>query len=104
VELAVAYGLGITGGSDAHLLRDYGRVLTFAPSDNVEEFLDAVTQHRNFVIGEEKNLLDKGLMSALITPQYLPYLIPSIVIHYEQNVPRVKRFFMRKAGGKEHKP
>ena len=104
VQLAGAYGLGITGGSDAHLLRDYGRVLTYAPSDNVEEFLDSVTHHRNFVIGEEKNLLDKCLMSALITPQYLPYLIPSIVIHYEQNVPRVKRFFMRNPGSKEHKP
>ncbi|MDD1709526.1 MAG: PHP domain-containing protein [Methanoregulaceae archaeon] len=102
VELAGKYQRGLTGGSDAHLLKDYGRVLTFAPDQGVHDFLDAVLKQRNFVIGKEKSLIDKGLMGALITPRYLPYLIPSIAIHYEQNIPRLKRFLMKKAGsGKE---
>lgn len=100
-QMAVKYHRGFTGGTDAHLLQDYGRVLTFASSDTVDEFLDAVTKHRNFVVGKEKSFLGKGLMGALIAPRYIPYLIPSLAIHYEQNLPRLQRFLHRKWGSRK---
>ncbi|HPW11390.1 MAG TPA: histidinol phosphatase, partial [Methanoregulaceae archaeon] len=87
-----------------HLLRDYGGVLTYAYSEDVEEFLDAVIKQQNFVIGRERNLMEKSLMGALIAPRYLPFLIPSIAIHYEQNVPRIKKFFLKKTGRWKNEP
>jgi predicted metal-dependent phosphoesterase TrpH len=96
--MAVKYHRGYTGGTDAHLLQDYGRVLTCASSETVGEFLDAVTKHRNFVVGKEKSLLGKGLMGALIAPRYIPYLLSSLAIHYEQNIPRLQRVLHRKTG------
>jgi len=92
VRMAEKYDRGYTGGTDAHLLHDYGRVLTCALSDTVDGFLDAVIRQQNFVIGREKNLVGKGLMGALIAPRYVPYLFPSLAIHYEQNIPRILRF------------
>lgn len=98
VHMAGMYCLGFTGGTDAHLLYDYGSVLTFAFTDTVEEFLDAVMKHQNYVIGKEKSLLGKGLMGTLIAPRYIPYLFPSLAVHYEQNVPRIRRFLLRQKG------
>lgn len=95
-EMAEKYHLGFTGGTDAHLLQDYGRVLTCTLSETVDEFLDAIIQHRNYVIGKEKSLAGKSLMGALVAPRYLPYLLPSLAIHYEQNIPRIQRLFLRK--------
>ncbi len=98
MHLAERYGLGIVGGSDAHLLYDYGNVLTFSPADSVGEFLDNIRKHRSFVIGKEKNILEKGLMGTAMIGRYLPYTVPSLAIHYEQNLPRVKRFLWRTGG------
>lgn len=95
VRMAEMYHRGFTGGTDAHLLQDYGLVLTCAVAETVDEFLDAVIQHRNFVIGREKSFMGKGLMGALVAPRYIPYLLPSLAIHYEQNVPRLRRFLQR---------
>jgi predicted metal-dependent phosphoesterase TrpH len=92
VLMAERYHRGFTGGTDAHLLKDYGLVLTCAVSETVDEFLDAVIQHRNIVVGKEKSFVEKGLMGALVAPRYIPYLLPSLAIHYEQNVPRLRRF------------
>jgi predicted metal-dependent phosphoesterase TrpH len=100
-QMAEKYHRGFTGGTDAHLLQDYGRVLTCALSDSVDEFLDAVTKHRNFVVGKENSLVGKGLMGALIAPRYVPYLLPSLAIHYEQNIPRLRRYLLRKKGPQE---
>jgi hypothetical protein len=98
MHLAARYYLGIIGGSDAHLLYDYGNVLTFSRAHTVEDFLDAIKKHQNFLIGKEKNIFEKGLMGTAMIARYLPYTIPSLSIHYEQNIPRVKRF-LRRAGG-----
>jgi hypothetical protein len=101
VEMAEKYHRGFTGGTDAHLLQDYGRVLTCAVSETVDEFLDAVTKHRNFVVGKEKSLAGKSLMGALIAPRYIQYLLPSLAIHYEQNMPRLQRFILRMKSSKK---
>jgi hypothetical protein len=98
VQMAEKYDRGYTGGTDAHLLHDYGRVLTCAVSDTVDEFLDAVIRQKNIVVGKEKSLVGKGLMGAMITPRYVPYLFPSLAIHYEQNIPRIRRFLRHTRG------
>lgn len=98
MHLAERYDLGIVGGSDGHLLYDYGNVLTFSVADSVEEFLDNVRNHRTIVVGKEKNIFEKGLMGTAMIGRYLPYTVPSLAIHYEQNIPRVKRFLWRTGG------
>jgi predicted metal-dependent phosphoesterase TrpH len=95
-RLAARHNLGIVGGSDAHLLRDYGTVVTCSRADSVDEFLESILKHHNTVIGSEKDLLGKGLTGAAMIARFLPYTLPSLSIHYEQNLPRLKRFFGRR--------
>jgi len=98
IHLAEHYGLGIVGGTDAHLLSDYGSVLTCARADSGEEFLDRIRKHENIIIGTERNIIRKGLMGTMMITRYLPYTLPSLSIHYEQNLPRLQRFFRRLGG------
>ncbi|NYT07919.1 MAG: hypothetical protein GKC05_06675, partial [Methanomicrobiales archaeon] len=51
-HLAERCNLGIVGGSDAHLLRDYGTVLTCSPADTVGDFLDSIRKHQTTLIGK----------------------------------------------------
>jgi predicted metal-dependent phosphoesterase TrpH len=95
VEIALQRGLPATGGTDGHILPDLAGTVTAAEGDDAGEFLDAVLKKRACVIGREKNFLRKGIMGAAVLPRYIPYTIPSLRIHYEQNLPRVKRFFDR---------
>ncbi len=92
IELAGRYNTGITGGTDGHLLGDLGTVLTCATAGSCGEFLDAIVKTENFIIGQEKSLFGKGIMGSLVLTKYLKYTIPSLAIHYEQNVPRIKNF------------
>ncbi len=98
IHLAEHYGLGIVGGTDAHLVYDYGSVLTCARAGTVSEFLDSIRKHETIIIGTERNIVRKGLMGTMMLTRYLPYTIPSLSIHYEQNLPRLQRLF-RKLGG-----
>ncbi|MDE4908440.1 histidinol phosphatase [Methanogenium marinum] len=92
-EVAKSRGMCITGGTDGHILPDLGHVLTCAHAETTEEFLEAVMQQENCVIGREKNLIEKCVMASAMLPQYLPYTIPSLEVHYRQNIPRVRHFF-----------
>ncbi len=91
-DLAVQLGLGLLGGTDGHTLRDLGNVLTCAESADVEGFLSDTVHRRTFVVGREKNLINKGLTAALLMTRYAPYTVPSLAVHYRQNMPRVRRF------------
>jgi hypothetical protein len=46
-------------------------------------------------MGMEKGPLRKGLMGTVVATKYLRYTIPSMRIHYEQNAPRIARYFTR---------
>lgn len=96
-DLAVRLGLGRVGGTDGHTLRDLGSVLTCGESTDVEGFLSDIVHRRSFVLGREKNLVDKILTAALLITRYAPYAAPSIAVHYRQNVTRVQRFVRGKA-------
>ena len=67
-------------------------MLTCAQAGSCGEFLDAVLKMQNFIIGQEKSLIGKGIMGSLVLTRYLKYTIPSLAIHYEQNAPRIKKF------------
>lgn len=91
-DVAERRGMCCTGGTDGHILSDLGHVLTCAPAETTEEFLEAVIHRTNCVCGREKNILEKGVMASAMLPQYLPYTVPSLVVHYHQNIPRVRHF------------
>jgi hypothetical protein len=53
-------GKSMTGGSDGHLLKHMGRVVTYAPCEpECHLFLDAVKGKRNKVVGKEVDLFRK---------------------------------------------
>ncbi len=96
VAFARAHGLALTGGTDAHLLSEIGRVVTAARADSVEEFLDAVRRGDALVWGREKSVLEKTVQATAVLPRYAPYIGPSLGVHYRQNLPRALRYLRRR--------
>ena len=60
---------GITAGTDAHLLWELGRTLTFAPGTTISEFFEHLLKKNAILMGHEENLLEEGLMA--IEKEYL---------------------------------
>lgn len=54
-----------TGGTDGHMVEELGRVATFAPASDVEEFLDQIKKKSTVVIGEEDRALRKIVITLL---------------------------------------
>jgi predicted metal-dependent phosphoesterase TrpH len=94
-DLAERFLKGRTGGTDGHLLWEMGEVVTVGPSSDLEGFLGDVVERRTKAMGMEKGPLRKGLMGTVVAAKYLRYTIPSMRIHYEQNAPRIARYFTR---------
>jgi hypothetical protein len=90
-KLAGTFDKGITGGTDGHLLRDLGKVVTCTHAEDVDGFLTDILRRRSMVIGREKNIMLKCAMGMVVFTKYIKYTAPSLRIHYEQNLPRVKR-------------
>jgi predicted metal-dependent phosphoesterase TrpH len=99
-ERAVAFArdhtLALTGGTDAHLLGEIGRVVTAARAESVEEFLHAVRRGDALVWGREKSMIEKTVQATAVLPQYAPYVGPSLGVHYRQNLPRALRYLRRR--------
>jgi predicted metal-dependent phosphoesterase TrpH len=55
--LGITLNKSITGGSDAHTLREMGHIVTYAKAKNAREFLDAIRKKQTCVIGRETNIL-----------------------------------------------
>ncbi|MGB9177417.1 MAG: PHP domain-containing protein [Methanoregula sp.] len=89
---AVDHDFPITGGSDAHVLPSVGCVVTGVKADTVEAFLKGVLAKESIVIGSTANPLHKGMTAGVIAWNYIPYTVSSLQVHYEQNVPRMKRY------------
>ncbi len=51
--LAEELGIGMTGGSDAHVAMSIGSVVTCAQTTSIEEFLNAIKKKKTIVIGKE---------------------------------------------------
>lgn len=102
-DIAERRGMCITGGTDGHILPDLGHVLTCAPAETTEEFLEAILHQQNCVYGREKKLVEKCVMASAMLPQYLPYTWPSLQVHYRQNIPRIRHFIDQKHAKNELK-
>jgi predicted metal-dependent phosphoesterase TrpH len=88
-------GTGITAGSDAHLLRSVGTVLTLARAAGIGEFLGCVRNAKVRVAGRGAGPLERGLTAGVIGAKFLPYTIPSLRVHYWQNAPRFRASLRR---------
>jgi len=86
------HDLPITGGSDAHVLPSVGGVITGVKADTVEGFLNGILAKKSIVIGSTANPLHKGMTAGVIAWNYIPYTVSSLQVHYEQNIPRMKRY------------
>lgn len=99
-ERAVSYArrhqLVMTGGSDAHMVRDLGNVVTCASAGTPGEFLEELRRRRNQVIGQESGAAGHILSGSAVLTRYLPYVRPGIRVHLEQNLPAMGRFVHRK--------
>ena len=91
IVFAREHDLALTGGTDAHLLGEIGRVVTAARVESVEEFLDAVRRGDALVWGQEKSMIEKTVQATAVLPQYAPYIGSSLGVHYRQNLPRALR-------------
>lgn len=53
LDLAKKYNKGFTAGSDGHSIYSLGKILTCAKAKNLKEFLDAIKNRKNIIIGNE---------------------------------------------------
>lgn len=96
-DLALTLELGLVAGTDSHILRGLGNVVTCAKAVDVEGFLTEVVHKRSFVVGRETSAIDKSLTAALMMTRYAPFAGSSMAVHYRQNMPRIQRFLSGKA-------
>lgn len=95
MKLAEERNMSFTGGTDGHLLSDAGEVVTCAPEDTLEGFLDAVASRRNVVIGYEKGPLRRIATGVVVMTKHSRYFVPAMAINYQQNAHRVKHYIRR---------
>jgi hypothetical protein len=92
MKLAEERNLSFTGGTDGHTLSEVGGVVTCAPEDTLEGFLDAVASRRNVVIGYEKGTIQKIATGIMVMTKHSRYFLPAMAINYRQNAPRLKHY------------
>ena len=85
------YGLGYTGGTDGHMMRELGNVVTCTEQQGVEGMLNSIKEKTNFIIGKEKSFPYKVEMGTVTMTQYFRYIPSSLRIHYRQNIGRLRR-------------
>lgn len=72
-KLAKEFSKGATGGSDAHIAEQVGKVLTCAKADSRERFLNAIKRRKNMVIGLEDSLLQRIMVHTHLMKYHLKY-------------------------------
>ena len=91
------FGLGYTGGTDGHMMKEVGKVVTCSRESDIDGFLDSIRKRTNFVIGLEKTVTQKIGMGMTTMTRYLPHVPSSLAIHYRQNVGRIRHYFDRRS-------
>ena len=72
-ELVKSYEKATTGGSDAHIAEQIGKVITCAKTDSKEKFLNAIKRKKNMVIGLEDSLLQRIKVHTHLMKYHLKY-------------------------------
>lgn len=89
---AAAHAFCMTGGSDAHTLREVGRAVTTADEPlTPAEFLDAIRHQKTSVTGCERGPADNLLMGTQVMTKYVPYLRSGLAVHLRQGKMRLKK-------------
>ena len=72
-DAAARYGIGMTGGSDGHILEAAGTAVTVAEAADRTQFLDAIAANRTLVIGQEKDIVGKVLTGSTSLVRFLEH-------------------------------
>lgn len=70
------YGLGKIGGSDAHSLVEFGRIITIAQADDMAEFLQKIKKKETFPMGNESQFYRKTISNMNMVRKHLKYAKP----------------------------
>ncbi len=76
--LCERYSLGKTGGSDAHMISEFGKIITIAQSKNIKGFLDSVRKKETLVLGKESRMHKKAMSQMKSARTHLRYARPYI--------------------------
>jgi hypothetical protein len=95
MKLAEQKKMSFTGGTDGHLLFDSGGVVTCAPEDTLDGFLDAVVSRKNVVIGREKSAGQTIANGVVVMTKHSRYFLPAMSINYQQNAHRIRHYIRR---------
>ena len=95
VAHALAQGKAMTGGTDGHLVKDLGGVVACGQAEDATHFLEEVLAHRSTIVGLENGPTRKLATGTHMAVAYAPYVVPSLAMHYRQNVPRLTRALRR---------
>lgn len=91
-QYAAAHNFCMTGGSDAHTIREVGRAVTVHETPcSIAEFLEAVRHQKTSVVGCERGAANNLLMGTQVMTKYVPYLRSGLAMHLRQNSMRLKR-------------
>jgi len=69
--LALNLGKAITAGTDGHYLYELGKVVTYADAHTTEDFLEALHNKENFVIGKELGIIKKATSQGMKIPRQI---------------------------------
>ena len=72
-DAAESYGIGMTGGSDGHILEAVGTAVTAAEACDRTQFLDAIAANKTLVIGQEKDIVGKVLTGSTSLVRFLEH-------------------------------
>ncbi len=88
LEFAQKNNKAITAGSDGHSLTELGRILTYTKEkQDVNNFLESILNHKNFVIGKELMLINKAILHAgtIKYPLKNPFPLIKRSVYYLRN-------------------
>ena len=77
---AVEHCVGLTGGSDGHILEALGTAVTAAEASDRTQFLDAIKLNRTLVIGREKDILGKVKTGSTSLARFLEHAPSAISV------------------------
>lgn len=84
-DYAFLKNMCITGGSDAHVLREYGRAGNIGYINETPlEVLEDIRSKKSDVFGVGRTALQNIAMAACMTPRYIPYAVPVTIIQIRQ--------------------
>ncbi|MEN6517991.1 MAG: PHP-associated domain-containing protein [Methanospirillum sp.] len=94
-EYANRFDLPVTGGSDAHILRNVGSVVTGVRAGSVGEFLDGIKQGKSIVVGSPSGIVSRGMTAGVIAYHYVPYSVTALHARIEPHTARLGRSVRR---------